>query len=322
MEANRHVLIYGDAFVDYIATTKDNDLFDLYLGGATVNVSAGVSRLGVPSAFITITGDDETSSFFRRALQAEGVDLTYSIKRPSKRISGVYIHLTEANDRVFASYDNETPDLQVTADELAGEAFEAASLFHFCSGTLFHPEARETTAQALQLAKSHGVICSYDVNIRPLRWESEELCRQTVLRFLPKADVLKLTVEELLFLMEADSLEAGIERLKEYRIPVVFVTDGEHGTHAVFQDDTIHVPVVPVKPVDTTGAGDAFMAGIIRHVHLNGMPKNQQELVACADFGNKLGALCATRAGAITAMPKREDIEEWNRTGGSSNGHA
>ncbi len=311
MEANRHVLTYGDAFVDYIATTKNNDLFDLYLGGATVNVSAGVSRLGVPSAFITITGDDEISSFFCQALQAEGVDLTHSIKRPEKRISGVYIHLTEANDRVFASYDNETPDLQVTADELAGEAFESASLFHFCSGTLFHPEARETTAQALELAKSHDVICSYDVNIRPLRWESEELCRQTVLRFLPQADILKLTVEELLFLMEADSLEAGIESLKNYRLPVVFVTDGEHGTHAVFQEETIHVPVVPVQPVDTTGAGDAFMAGIIRHVHLNGMPKNQQQLVACAGFGNKLGALCATRAGAITAMPRSEDMEDW-----------
>ncbi|MFP3324360.1 carbohydrate kinase [Planococcus sp. SIMBA_160] len=311
MEANRHVLTYGDAFVDYIATTKNNDLFDLYLGGATVNVSAGVSRLGVPSAFITITGDDEISSFFCQALQAEGVDLTHSIKRPEKRISGVYIHLTEANDRVFASYDNETPDLQVTADELAGEAFESASLFHFCSGTLFHPEARETTAQALELAKSHDVICSYDVNIRPLRWESEELCRQTVLRFLPQADILKLTVEELLFLMEADSLEAGIESLKKYRLPVVFVTDGEHGTHAVFQEETIHVPVVPVQPVDTTGAGDAFMAGIIRHVHLNGMPKNQQQLVACAGFGNKLGALCATRAGAITAMPRSEDMEDW-----------
>lgn len=311
MEANRHVLTYGDAFVDYIATTKNNDLFDLYLGGATVNVSAGVSRLGVPSAFITITGDDEISSFFCQALQAEGVDLTHSIKRPEKRISGVYIHLTEANDRVFASYDNETPDLQVTADELTGEAFESASLFHFCSGTLFHPEARETTAQALELAKSHDVICSYDVNIRPLRWESEELCRQTVLRFLPQADILKLTVEELLFLMEADSLEAGIESLKKYRLPVVFVTDGEHGTHAVFQEETIHVPVVPVQPVDTTGAGDAFMAGIIRHVHLNGMPKNQQQLVACAGFGNKLGALCATRAGAITAMPRSEDMEDW-----------
>ncbi len=311
MEANRHVLTYGDAFVDYIATTKNNDLFDLYLGGATVNVSAGVSRLGVPSAFITITGDDEISSFFCQALQAEGVDLTHSIKRPEKRISGVYIHLTEANDRVFASYDNETPDLQVTADELAGEAFESASLFHFCSGTLFHPEARETTAQALELAKSHDVICSYDVNIRPLRWDSEELCRQTVLRFLPQADILKLTVEELLFLMEADSLEAGIENLKKYRLPVVFVTDGEHGTHAVFQEETIHVPVVPVQPVDTTGAGDAFMAGIIRHVHLNGMPKNQQQLVACAGFGNKLGALCATRAGAITAMPRSEDMEDW-----------
>ncbi|MFP3356132.1 carbohydrate kinase [Planococcus sp. SIMBA_143] len=311
MEANRHVLTYGDAFVDYIATTKNNDLFDLYLGGATVNVSAGVSRLGVPSAFITITGDDEISEFFCQALRAEGVDLKHSVKRPEKRISGVYIHLTETNDRVFASYDNETPDLQVKADELAGEAFESASLFHFCSGTLFHPEARETTAQALELAKSHGVICSYDVNIRPLRWKSEELCRQTVLRFLPQADILKLTVEELLFLMEADSMEAGIERLKAYGLPVVFVTDGEHGTHAVYKDETIHVPVVPVKPVDTTGAGDAFMAGIIRHVHLNGMPEDQEQLIACAGFGNKLGALCATRAGAITAMPRSEDMEDW-----------
>ena len=120
-----------------------------------------------------------------------------------------------------------------------------------------------------------------------------------------------MTVDELLFLMEADSMEAGIGRLQAYGLPVVFVTDGEHGTQAVFKDERIHVPDVPVKPVDTTGAGDAFMAGIIRHVHLNGMPENRQQLIACAGFGNKLGALCATRAGAITAMPRSEDMEEW-----------
>lgn len=311
MDTTKHVLIYGDAFVDYIATTKNNDLFDLYLGGATVNVSAGVSRLGIPSAFITITGDDEISDFFCRALEAEGVDMTHAIQQKDKRISGVYIHLTEANDRVFAAYDNETPDLQVKAEQLASEPFESASLFHFCSGTLFHPEARETTARAVELAKAQNVITSYDVNIRPLRWESEELCRQTVLRFLPQADILKLTVDELLFLMEATTLEEGIERLSEYALPMVFVTDGEHGTHAVFEGETIHVPVVPVAPVDTTGAGDAFMAGIIRHIHLNGMPKTNEQLIECAAFGNRLGALCATRAGAITAMPRMEDVEDW-----------
>lgn len=311
MGTAKHVLIYGDAFVDYIATTKNNDLFDLYLGGATVNVSAGVSRLGVPSEFITVTGEDEISAFFCRALKAEGVNMTHSIRHKEKRISGVYIHLTETNDRVFASYDNETPDLQVKAEQLADHAFAAASLFHFCSGTLFHAEARETTAHAVELSKTHGALCSYDVNIRPLRWESEELCRQTVLRFLPQADILKLTVEELLFLMEATTLAEGIDKLNDYQLPLVFVTDGEHGTHAVFKEQTIHVPVVPVKPVDTTGAGDAFMAGIIRYIHLNGMPKTDKELVECAAFGNRLGALCATRAGAITAMPRMEDVEDW-----------
>lgn len=310
MEENRHVLTYGDAFVDYIATTKNNDLFDLYLGGATVNVSAGVSRLGIPSAFITVTGKDEISEFFCQALQAEGVDLMHSIQHPEKRVSGVYIHLTEANDRVFASYDNETPDIQVEPEQLAPEAFEKASIFHFCSGTLFHPKARETTSHALSLAKSRDTLCSYDVNIRPLRWESEELCRKTVLQFLPQADILKLTVEELLFLMEASTMEAGIERLETYRVPLVFITDGENGTHVVVEGRTRHVPVTPVEPMDTTGAGDAFMAGIIRHIHLNGMPKTEEALVECANFGNRLGALCATRAGAITAMPRMEDIKE------------
>lgn len=310
MENTKHVLTYGDAFVDYIAANTTNNLFNRHLGGATVNVAAGVSRLGVPSGFITITGDDETSDFVRNELLKEGVDLTHAVVVPEKRVSGVYIHLTPEFDRVFADYVNETPDLQVAKHELKREAFDRASVFHFCSGTLFHPEARATTRKALELSKEHGVLCSYDVNIRPLRWESEELCRETVLGFLPLADIVKLTTAELAFLMKTESLEEGISRLSHFSIPLVFVTDGENGTHAVFRNNTFHVPVIPVKPVDTTGAGDAFMAGVIRHVHLLGLPETEQQVVDCADFGNKLGALCATKAGALTAMPRFDEMEK------------
>ncbi|MGB6406418.1 MAG: carbohydrate kinase [Planococcus donghaensis] len=310
MKNNKYVLTYGDAFVDYIATDTTNTSFNRHLGGATVNVAAGVSRLGIPSSFITITGDDETSTFVRNELVREGVDLTHAITVPEKRVSGVYIHLTPEFDRVFASYVNETPDLQVTEKQLNAKSFEQASGFHFCSGTLFHPEARATTRKAIELSKEHNVICSYDVNIRPLRWESEGHCRQIVMKFLPTADIIKLTTEELAFLMKTDSLEEGIERLSGNAIPLVFVTDGENGTYAVFQDQTIHVPVIPVQPVDTTGAGDAFMAGIIRHVYLNGFPTTQQEVIECADFGNRMGALCATKAGALTAMPRIEEMTD------------
>ncbi|ANU14280.1 Fructokinase [Planococcus halocryophilus Or1] len=310
MKNNKYVLTYGDAFVDYIATDTTNTAFNRHLGGATVNVAAGISRLGIPSSFITITGDDETSTFVRNELVSEGVDLTHGIMVPEKRVSGVYIHLTPEFDRVFASYVNETPDLQVTGKQLNTKSFEQASSFHFCSGTLFHPDARETTRKAIELSKEHNVICTYDVNIRPLRWESEGHCRQIVMKFLPTADIIKLTTEELAFLMKTDSLEEGIERLSANAIPLVFVTDGENGTYAVFQDQTIHVPVIPVQPVDTTGAGDAFMAGIIRHVYLNGFPKTRQEVIECADFGNRMGAHCATKAGALTAMPRIEEMKD------------
>lgn len=313
MTNSKHVLTYGDAFVDYIANNTNNDSFTRHLGGATVNVAAGVSRLGVPSAFITVTGDDETSVFVRGELEKEGVILDPSIIVPEKRVSGVFIHLTPDYDRVFADYVNETPDIQVTSSDLQLEVFERASVFHICSGTMFHPTALQTTEKAVELAKAHGVICSFDANIRPLRWDSEQRSRDTACKFLRTTDVLKVTTDELAFLMETDSMEEGIARLATFDIPLVFLTDGKNGTYALFEGEVFHVPVIPVQPVDTTGAGDAFVAGTIRQIHLNGMPKTKQEVIDCASFANKLGALCATKAGALTAMPRLEELEWLNR---------
>ncbi|MGI2328006.1 carbohydrate kinase family protein [Planococcus sp. YIM B11945] len=309
MKNSKYVLTYGDAFVDYIANDRNNDAFTRHLGGATVNVAAGVSRLGIPSAFITVTGDDETSAFVRGELEKEGVILDPAIIVPEKRVSGVFIHLTPEFDRIFAQYVNETPDLQVTEDDLDPGIFGKASVFHICSGTMFHPEALKTTEKAVKLAKAHGVICSFDANIRPLRWDSEQRSRETACKFLRTADVLKVTTDELSFLMETESMEDGINRLSKFNIPLVFLTDGENGTHALFEGEAFHVPVIPVKPVDTTGAGDAFVAGTIRYIHLNGMPKTKQQVIECASFSNKLGALCATKPGALTAMPRLEELD-------------
>lgn len=307
---DQFVLTYGDAFVDYIADDHSNQSFTMYLGGATVNVAAGIARLGVPSAFITITGGDETSAFVRKELANEGVDLRYSILEESKRVSGVYVHLTEENDRIFAKYVDEAPDIQVKPEHLKEEAFQKASIFHMCSGTMFHPTALETTREAVRLAKKNGIFVSMDANIRPLRWESAEECRTTIRSFFPDADLLKLTEEELFFLTGTDTMEDGLEKLKEFQIPIILVTLGDHGTHVVLNAKTSrHVPVEPVEPVDTTGAGDAFMAGILRFVHLNGMPKTEEALVECVSFGNKLGALAATKPGALTAMPRLHEIE-------------
>ena len=161
------------------------------------------------------------------------------------------------------------------------------------------------------MAKDKGAIIAIDANIRPLRWESEEICRETITAFFEDADILKLTDEELFFLTETTTIEDGLAKLDELLVPIVLVTVGGDGAFAVLNGEITHVPVDRIVPVDTTGAGDAFMAGVLRYVHFNGLPTINEDLVSCVAFGNKLGALAATKAGALTALPSYEEIKQY-----------
>ncbi len=302
------ILVYGDAFVDYIADDSQNKNFTKFLGGATVNVAAGIARLGGNSSFITITGEDNTSEFVRDELINEGVDLFYSQYLAEKRVSGVYVHLTPENDRIFHTYIDETPNLQVDYQLIDGTAFKRAAAFHFCSGTLFHPTARMTTRNIVEEIKQNGGLLSFDVNVRPLRWESEELCRETILSFMQKVDILKMTDEELFFLTETSSREAGLAALQPYNIPIILLTVGSEGTYAILHGEMFHIPVEKVTAVDTTGAGDAFMAGILTRIQQEGAPQSKSQWVEYISFGNSMGARCATKLGALSAMPKLAEI--------------
>ena len=108
-------LIYGDAFVDYIAEDQSNSTFTTFLGGATVNVAAGISRLGATSAFITVTGMTRLPNLFGMNYRKKVSTCRLRNRENDKRVSGVYVHLTEDNDRIFHTYIDETPDIQVEA---------------------------------------------------------------------------------------------------------------------------------------------------------------------------------------------------------------
>ena len=304
------VLVYGDAFVDFISNDRTNTTFTKFLGGTTVNVAAGIARIGAPASLITITGDDEVSKFVRREIEKEGVSLDYAKIVPEKRVTGVHVHLLEGNERMFTDYMDETPDLQVEVAHLNEEAFTKASVFNFCSNTMFHPTALATTKAALAMAQKHEAIIAMDANIRPLRWESPQQCHDTVGEFLSQADVLKLADEEMYFLTETKTIEDGIAQLAQYNIGLVMVTVGANGTYLVMNGQTVHVPSIEITCVDTTGAGDAFMSGILRQIHLNGMPQTIEEAYDYVYFANLIGAFAATKAGAITSMQHIHEIQE------------
>lgn len=307
--SKKFVLIYGDAFVDYIAGDQSNSRFTKFLGGATVNVAAGVARLGAASSFITVTGENETSEFVRNELAEEGVDLSFSQIVPEKEVSGVYVHLLENNERHFERYVDVTPDIQVDFSAIKNEIIHETSVFHFCSGTLFHPIALGTTRKIVENMKKSNVLISFDANIRPLRWSSEESCRETISSFFNMVDILKLTEEELFFLTETTSIEDGIKSMQQYNIEALLITIGAEGTYAVLHGEVVHVPVEKVIPVDTTGAGDAFVAGILSKIYLEGHPSTKEDWIRYIAFSNRLGGICATKPGALSAMPRLKDLQ-------------
>ena len=306
--SKNHVISYGDAFVDYIAKNTLNESYNTHLGGATLNVAVGLSRLKVPSYLITVTGEDKKGQFVRNELLKEGVRLDYAHIIPQKQVSGVYVHLLSNNERSFHKYMDATPNIQLEKNQLNPAAFLHASIFHISSGTMFHPVALSTTQKAVKLAKEAGTFLSLDVNIRHPRWDSEAQCRNTICSFFPEVDILKVTEEELLFLTETSQMKEGIDKLAHFDIPLILVTVGENGTYAVQNKKTHHIPVKKVKPLDTTGAGDAFMAGLLRYVHGNGIPYTEEALHECVSFANYLGALATTKQGAMTAMPHLDEI--------------
>jgi fructokinase len=289
------VISLGEAIVDYIALDSSNITYERLLGGATVNVAVGIGRHGIPSFYLCKLGNDETSKFVEEELKKEDVDLSFCSYHSYKRICSVYIHLNQQGERYFHEYVNETPDDWITTEELDKKPFVNSKIFYFGSGTLFHPIARKTTEQALQYAKEENMLIAFDANIRLKRWESENQCRETILSFIKQADIVKMTEDELLFLTE----NKGLQHLTKMEIPYLFITKGKDGAYAIHNNLMVHVPGIPVVAVDTTGAGDAFMAALLSCFHDRGIPKNETELTDYTEFANKAGARAATKLGAL-----------------------
>ncbi|MEH7442953.1 carbohydrate kinase [Bacillus sp. JJ1122] len=289
----------GEAIVDFIAADPSNTQYQRLLGGATVNVAVGVRRRGIPSYYLCRLGKDDTSRFVAERLMNENVDLSFCSYHQNKRICSVYIHLNQLGERYFHSYVNETPDEWITADELDKKPFMNSKIFYFGSGTLFHPVARKTTDQALRYANEANLRIAFDTNIRLKRWENENQCRETILSYVRKSDIVKMAEDELLFLTETATLEQGLEQIAKLEIPFLFITKGMDGACAVHQNLMVQVPGIPVKTVDTTGAGDAFMAALLSCFNDKGIPANEAQLTEYTQFANEAGAISATKFGSL-----------------------
>ena len=302
------IWVLGDAVVDLLP--DGNDRLLKCPGGAPANVAVGVARLGGDSGFIGRVGDDPFGKFMYHTLMREKVDTHYITFDSHQRTSTVVVNLDANGERSFTFMVRPSADLFLQSTDLP--VFARGEWLHVCSIALSEEPSRSSTFGAMEAIRRTGGYVSFDPNIREDLWADTQLLHECLTRALELAHVVKLSEEELMFISGMSNLVDGIATLAtQFPIELLLVTQGKNGVLVSFQGNHCHYPVKPVVSIDTTGAGDAFVAGLLYGLSVKGMPSDMSHLAPVIALAQRCGALVTMSKGAMTALPYQQDIEKY-----------
>ncbi len=311
------VVAIGEPIIDFVElppSPRGNLVYEAYTGGGACNVLAQVSAYGGRAAVIGAVGKDLFGEFVSRKLNEAGVE-TPNLHRTGVKHTGIgFVHLREDGERTFTFYRNPEKKVELfrNGDE---ETLRQTALFHFTSITMTGPTIRESTLAAVAAARRNGVGVSFDINHRPSIWGDRAGEADGVIRdALTLADIVKISEEEKAHFFGDISDQACAGRLHELGAKLVAISKGSAGSFYSYAGGQGVAPGIVVKAVDATGCGDAFAGTLLAQIAgLGGVaglagaaPAAMRRMFATA---NVAGALCASRYGSFTVMPKRLEIE-------------
>lgn len=310
----------GEVLIDFIplekgVALKDVVSFERAPGGAPANVAAAVAKYGQSSAMISKLGMDAFGDFLVEKLVEAGVETDKIYRTKEENTALAFVSLKENGERDFSFYRNPSADLLLTEEEIQLNWFQAGDILHFCSVDLVESPMKQAHKKAIKGVSDAGGLVSFDPNVRLPLWEKPEDCRKAILEFLPFADIVKVSDEELEFITGIKEEEKAIQSLFVGKVKAVVYTKGANGAELFLKEEKFDSKGYPVNPVDTTGAGDAFIGAFLYQLLvLEISPGNLEEILKMnhADilsFANASGALTTTGKGAISALPTKNQIE-------------
>eukprot|EP00268_Persea_americana_P001157 TRINITY_DN1034_c0_g1_i1.p1 TRINITY_DN1034_c0_g1~~TRINITY_DN1034_c0_g1_i1.p1 ORF type:complete len:386 (-),score=86.27 TRINITY_DN1034_c0_g1_i1:304-1461(-) len=316
-EKSSLVVCFGEMLIDFVPTVGGVSLaeapaFKKAPGGAPANVAVGISRLGGSSAFIGKVGEDEFGYMLSNILKENNVDNSGMRFDPSAKTALAFVTLRADGEREFMFFRNPSADMLLHESELEVDLLKKASIFHYGSITLIEEPCRSTHLAAMDIAKRSGSILSYDPNLRLPLWPSADAARQGILSIWDQADIIKISEEEISFLTSGDDPDDDnvvLKKLFHPNLKLLLVTEGSEGCRYYTQKFNGRVGGLKVKAVDTTGAGDAFVSGILCSLASNlNLFQDEMKLREALLFANACGALTVIERGAIPALPTRDAV--------------
>ena len=338
----KYILNLGEILIDVIPTTEvrlGEPCYTPYPGGAIANVAVAIARLGGASRFIGGVSEDEFGRLLVQILADNSVDTQYVRVVKGAPTAVALVTLQRDGQRHFTFFRQETADVQLRAEYLNWNAWQDVAVCHVGGVLLSVEPARSATFAAMEQTRQVGSIVSFDVNIRPMLWASHAEIRDTIAEAIQYADIVKLSADEVEFVGDASSLAAERmeigrmyklgEALLERGPRLVIITSGAQGALLLTARHRVEVPPLPVRPVDTTGAGDAFIGALLYQLVQQGCstPSDLQALSAqnlsnLGSFANSVAGLSVTRYGGISSFPSMQEVNSFAALGQEFQGQA
>lgn len=310
----KKLLAIGEALIDFIPQQVDVGIANVEsfmpaVGGAPANVCGAFSKLGGNSQMITKLGMDPFGDKILAELERHGIDCSLIKQTKEANTSLAFVALKEDGNREFSFYRKPGADMLFSKEEVDVSWFVDGYALHFCSVSLGDFPMKEAHRKAIQYAHENGLIVSFDPNLRPPLWERREDMIEAVREFLPLADIVKVSDEELGEITGKSTIREGIEWLFTGNVKMVLYTKGAEGAIAYTKTFTAAVSGKHVKAVDTTGAGDGFIGAFLYKLCESGVTREMLEdlnddiILTCIKYANDFSAESVKKRGAIDSYP-------------------
>lgn len=305
------ILCIGEALIDMICTDKGKSLsegnhFLKKPGGAPTNVAAAISALGGTVELAAKVGNDPFGKQLIQVMQEFGVSTRWMLADDTHFTTFAFVSLMEDGERDFVF--NRGADGQLTREEVDAIDLDEVSIIHFGSATGFLPGPLQAAYQGLlQKALQKNIFISFDPNYRHLLFSGDtQAFIDQSWNFLQACHFFKVSDEEAMLITGAVTVADAAGILLEKTKAVFTITLGKEGTLFGYQGSTITIPSIPVKPVDTTGAGDAFVGAVLYQLCEKTVPEIEAmslpEWSRIITNGNKAGARTCEYLGAMEAF--------------------
>lgn len=319
------VTALGELLVDFTqngVSDQGNNLYEANPGGAPCNVLAMLNKAGKKTAFIGKVGNDMFGRMLKARTVEQGIDMSGLEMDEEVHTTLAFVEKLPNGDRDFSFYRKPGADIMLREDEVEAhkDLIENAKIFHLGTLSMTDETVEKATIKALEIAKKAGCLISFDPNLRPPLWSSEEKAKEKIAYGFSQCDILKISDNEITFMTGEEDLDKGIHKIiDEYKIPLVFATFGPDGSKAYCGGvESYEAGFLNPNTIETTGAGDTFCASALLHVLKYGIDglreeAKQHELLT---FANAAASLVTTKKGALCVMPTVDEVEAYIKEAG------